>query len=97
MLTRDGGALLSFSRFCSAIRPPKVVFVLHEASTTAALGAPALAYSASRIASVSLPFTPGLAQLFLPLAGAGWICVNEPSVYVSRPNTVRKESQSAVV
>ena len=97
MLTTAGGAVLSFNRFCSAIKPPKVAVSLHEASTIAALGAAALAYSASRIASVSSPFVPGLAQLLVPLGGAGWICVNEPPVNEERPNTERNELQSAVL
>ena len=82
MLTRAGGVLLSFNRFCRAIKPPNVVAVsLHEASTMAALGAAALEYSASRIASLSSPFTPGLEQLFGTARRVpGWICVNEPSV-----------------
>src|SRR5271157_6081056 len=96
MLTRAGGAPLSFNRFCSAIKPPKVDDVsLHEASTMAALGAAALAYSASRVASTSSPFAPGLAQLLVPLGGAGWICENEPPVYDERPNTLRKFVQSS--
>ena len=71
MLTRAGGAL-PFNRFCSAIKPPKVVFVFaHEASSMVALGAAALAHSASRVASASSPFTPGSVQLLVPLGGAG--------------------------
>src|SRR5208282_3937115 len=69
----------------------------HEASSMAALGAAALEYSASRIASPSSPFTPGSVQLFVPVGGAGWICVNEPSVYVERPNVDRNVVQSAVL
>src|ERR1035438_4733728 len=97
MLTSAGGGLLSFRRFCSAIRPPKVPVSTHEASTMAALGAAALAYSASMIASLSSPSAPGSEHLFEPLGGAGWICVNEPSVYDERPNTERNDAQSAVV
>src|SRR5271157_3636081 len=93
----DGDVLLSFNRFCRAIRPPKVAVSLHEASSMAALGAAALAYSASRIASPSSPFTPGSVQLFVPVGGAGWTCVNEASVYDERPNTERNVVQSAVV
>src|SRR5271168_4541079 len=94
-----GGVPLAFNRFCMAIRPPKVDVLLHEASSMAALGAAALAYSASRIASPSSPsgFTPGSVQLFGPLGGAGWICVNEPPVNDERPNVERKVVQSAVV
>src|SRR5271157_1602638 len=97
MLTSAGGVLVSFSRFCRAIRPPKVAVLAHEASTIAALGAAALAYSASTIASRSAPFTPGSEQLFEPVGGAGWICVSEPSVYDDRPNTDRNDVQSAAV
>ncbi len=72
MLTRAGGALLPLSRFSSAIRPPKVVEFSHEATTIAALGAAALANSASTIASLSLPGkAPGSMQLFVPVEGAG--------------------------
>src|SRR5271165_3069061 len=97
MLTIAGGVPLSFNRFCSAIKPPKVVVSAHDARTMAALGAAALAYSASRIASVSSPLVPGLVQLLGPLGGAGWVCVNVPPVYDERPNTDRNEVQSAVV
>src|ERR1017187_2909371 len=96
MLTIAGGVLLVLIRFCSAIKPPKVDVSLHEASTMAALGAAALAYSASRIASVSSPFVPGLEQLE-PVGGGGWICVKEPPVYDARPNTERNDVQSAVL
>src|SRR5271155_897693 len=95
MLMIAGGVLLS--RFWMAIRPPKVAVSLQEASSMAALGAAALAYSASRIASPSSPFTPGLLQLFVPLAGAGWICANEPPGYDESPNVERNLVQSAVV
>src|ERR1035438_10563576 len=96
MLTIAGGVLLSFNKFCRAIKPPKVAVSLQEASSMAALGAAAMAYSASRIASVSSPFAPGLKQLFVPVGGAGWTCVNDPPVYDERPNTDRNEVQSAV-
>ena len=74
MLMMEGGGVLALIRFWIAIRPPKVVLVsAHAAITIAALGAEALAHSASRIASASLgETTPGLAQLLLPLDGAGW-------------------------
>src|ERR1019366_4219691 len=97
MLTSAGGVPLPFRRFCSAIRPPKVSVLVHEASTMAALGAAALAYSASTIASLSSPFTPGSEHLLEPLGGGGWICVIEPSAYDERPNTERNDVQSAVV
>jgi hypothetical protein len=45
--------------------------------TIAALGAAALAYSASRIASASSLFTPGSEQLLGPVGGAGLIVLNE--------------------
>jgi hypothetical protein len=68
-------------RFCIAINPPKVEKVLRqEAMTIAALGAAALAYSASRIASPSSAFTPGALQLLLPDGGAGWTVLNEAPV-----------------
>jgi len=48
------------------------------AISMAALGAAALAHSASRMASASLgAITPGAPQLFVPLDGAGWACVKE--------------------
>src|ERR1035438_2782089 len=97
MLTSAGGVPLPFRRFCSAIRPPKVSVSVHEASTMAALGAAALAYSASTIASLSSPFTPGSAQLFVPLGGAGWVCVRVAPVYDERPNTERNDVQSSAV
>ena len=47
----------------------------------AALGAAALAHSASRMASASLGAkTPGGRQLFAPLEGAGWTEVKEADV-----------------
>ena len=54
--------------------------IAQDASSMAALGAAALAHSASRIASPSSPLTPGLLQLLAPLPGAGWTCVKEPEV-----------------
>src|SRR5712691_5106780 len=54
MLIMGGGAL-ALMRFCMAIRPPKVVLVSAQAAISmAALGAEALAHSASRMASASL-------------------------------------------
>src|SRR5271169_1763258 len=99
MLMIAGGVPLSFNKFTKAINAPNVASVfpsLHEARTIAALGAAALAYSASRIASKSSPFALGLEQLFVPLGGAGWTCVNEPPVNDESPNTLRKLVQSAV-
>ena len=76
------GGALELIKFCAAIRPPKVVPVsAQEAITIAALGAAALAHSASRIASASLgAMTPGLLQLFRPLGGAGWTVLKDPLV-----------------
>jgi hypothetical protein len=67
-----GGVLLALIKFWIAIRPPNVVLVSAQlAISIAALGAAALAHSASRIASASLgDTTPGLLQLFVPLVGA---------------------------
>lgn len=66
------------------MRPPKVVVVsAHAAISIAALGADALAHSASRIASASLgEMTPGAPQLLPGCEGGagGWTCVNEAEV-----------------
>src|ERR1700723_3590170 len=97
MLTISGGELDSFNRVSKAIKPPNVAAPRQEASTIAALGADALAYSASRIASSSSPFAPGSVQLFWPVGGAGWICVKDAPVNEERPNTDRNDVQSAVV
>src|SRR5208282_1151938 len=98
MLMTAGGVLLAARRFCMAIKPPKVNVSVHEASSMAALGAAALAYSASMIASPSSPFTPGSVQLLGPTGGAGWICVNEPlGNDDERPNVDRNVVQSAVL
>src|SRR5579859_7869338 len=82
-----------------AIRPPNVVLVsAQEAISMAALGAAALAHSASRIASASLrAMTPGSLQLLVPLKGDGWTVVNEPDAYAERPKVVRKVVQSEVL
>jgi hypothetical protein len=51
------------NRFCMAINPPKFVFVsAQDAATIVALGAAALAHSASAMASLSSGFTPGSEQ-----------------------------------
>src|SRR5215470_10110365 len=78
-----------------AIRPPNVVVVsAHVAITIAALGAAALAHSASRIASASFgEITPGLVQLFVPEEG-GLTTVKEPDVYPESPKVERNVSQS---
>src|ERR1035441_2371005 len=94
MLTNAGGALLAFRMFCSAVNPPKVDVFAHEANSMAALGAAALAYSASRVASASSPFTFGSIQLLGPFAGAGCTCVSDPPVYDERPKTDRNVVQS---
>lgn len=63
----------------------------------AALGAEALAHSASRMASASLgAMTPGAAQLLEGCEGGagGWTCLNEAEVYPSRPNVERNVLQS---
>ena len=65
--------------------------------TIAALGAAALAHSASSIASPSSPLTPGSLQLVGPEGGAGWTVVNEEPAKADRPNVERKVVQSAVV
>jgi len=97
MLTSAGGVELAFSRFCSAMSPPKVVLDVHDAIRMVALGADVLANSASMIASSSLVVTPGSVQLLLPLGGAVWLTVSYPSVYAPRPNIERNEVQSAVL
>ncbi len=81
-----------------AIRPPKVLAEpAQEISSIVALGAAALAYSASRIASPSSPFSVGLLQLFEPVAGAGCTWVKDADVYPDSPNAERKVVQSAVL
>src|ERR1700722_4713574 len=65
-----------------------------DARTMAAPGAPALAYSASRIASLSSEFTPGDSQLLAPPAGAGCTVVSDPEGYCESPNVLRKVVQS---
>src|SRR5271168_1142083 len=97
MLTMAGGVPWALMMFCKAIRPPKVEVSVQEASSMAALGAAAVAYSASRMASPSSPLVPGLEQLLVPLGGAGWTCVKEPPVKLERPKVERKVVQSAVV
>jgi len=84
MLMIEGGGVLALMRFWMAIRPPKVVLVSAQAAISmAALGADALAHSASRMASASLgATTPGAAQLFPGCEGGagGWTCVKEAEV-----------------
>src|SRR5256885_14373196 len=99
MLMIAGGWLFALIKFCSAINPPNVMVVSAQlAITIAALGAAALAHSASRIASASLGATiPGFLQL-LPLPGAiGCTVANEPEVYFERPSLDRNVLQSAAL
>lgn len=81
MLIMDGGAELALIRFWRAMRPPKVVVVsAHAAISMEALGADALAHSASRMASASLgEITPGAPQLLPGCVGGagGWSCAKE--------------------
>src|SRR5712671_5878665 len=81
-------------RFWIAIRPPKVEVSAQVAITIAALGAAALAHSASRIASPSSPFTPGSKQFVGPEGGAGWTVFNEAPVKPDKPNVERNVVQS---
>src|ERR1700733_4719126 len=76
------------------IRPDVDAVSAHDATTMAAPGAPALAYSASRMASLSSEFTPGDPQLLAPLAGAGCTVASDPEVYCESPNVLRKVVQS---
>src|SRR5580704_12495695 len=97
MLMISGGLGL-LMRFCIAIKPPNVVFVLAQAATTIlAPGAAAEAHSASRIASPSSPpARPGLLQLLWPVAGLGCSVVSEPELYAESPKVERKVYQSEV-
>ena len=98
MLTMEGGALLLI-KFWRAINPPNVVLVSAQAAIwMAALGAAALAHSASRMASASFGAkTPGGLQLLVPLLGAGCTDENEAPEYAERPSTDRNEFQSFAV
>ena len=84
MLMIEGGGAAALIRFWIAIRPPKVVLVSAQAAISmAALGAEALAHSASRMASASLgTMIPGAPQLLPGCAGGagGWTCVKEPEL-----------------
>src|SRR5258708_38014694 len=77
-----------------ALRPRKVVAFAHAAITIAALGAAALAHSASRIAPPSWPFTPGSEQFVGPEGGAGWTVFNEAPLKPDKPNVERNVVQS---
>src|SRR5262249_39852064 len=90
------GGLDPLIKFWMAIKVPKVVVFLQAAITIAALGAAALAHSASRPASISSGFTPGSTQLVGPEGGAGWAVFNEPPVKPDRPKFDRKVVQSLV-
>src|ERR1700751_1431462 len=98
MLTMAGGALLLI-KFWSAINPPNVVLVSAQAAIwMAALGAGALAHSASRMASASFGAKPpGASQLLVPLVGAGCTDENEAPEYADRPSTDRNVFQSFAV
>src|SRR5665213_1005734 len=78
--------------FCAATNT-----CVQVAMTIAALGAAALAHSASRIASPSSPFRPGSSQLVGPEGGAGCIVVSEAPVYPDKPRTDRKVVQSLLL
>src|SRR5665213_155844 len=78
--------------FCAATNT-----CVQVAMTIAALGAAALAHSASRIASPSSPFRPGSSQLLGPEGGAGCIVVSEAPVYPDKPRTDRKVVQSLLL
>src|SRR5665213_519091 len=86
------GVFVALITFCAATKRSVQV-----AMTIAALGAAALAHSASRIASPSSPFTPGFVQLLGPDGGAGCIVVSEPPVYPDKPRTDRKVVQSLLL
>src|ERR1700739_4290213 len=97
MLMIDGGGVLALIKFWIAISPPNVLPVsAHAAISIAALGAAALAHSASRIASASFgATTPGALQLLACGAGAaGCTCVNEAPPYPERPKVSRNVFQS---
>src|ERR1700722_13756654 len=93
------GGFDTLTRFCTAIRMPEVGPLLSEqaARTMLAPGAPALAYSTSRVASASLLLTPGLLQFFGPLGGCGNSKDRDTFTYevFGMPNAVRKSVQSS--
>src|SRR5437879_8222982 len=98
MLIMAGGGVVALIKFWTAIRPPNVVVVSAQAAISmAALGAEALAHSASRIASASLgATTPGAPQLLegCEEGTGGCTCMNEAEVYAERPKVARKVLQS---
>src|SRR5271170_7934076 len=97
MLMMAGG-LAALNRFWIAIRSPSGESA-QLAITMAALGAAALAYSASRIASPSSPpgSTPGSVQLVGPEGGAGWTVFKLALVYPDKPKVARNVVQSSFV
>src|ERR1017187_9103359 len=105
MLTTFGtGVKAPLSMFCKATKTPEatvaakvpVLTSAHEPMTMVALGAAALAHSASRIGSTSTKgIQPGSVQLFVPLGGGGWNWRKLPlGKAVERPKVLRKGSQS---
>src|ERR1700683_3311457 len=91
-----GGVPLALMRFCMAMKAPKFVVFAHDASSTAALGAPALAHSTSIVASPSSPVEPGSVHApALPIVG--WTCVKDPALKPERPRVERKVLQSATL
>src|SRR2546428_7310694 len=101
MLMMAGGRVVALIKFWTAIRPPNVVVVSAQAAISmAALGAEALAHSASRIASASLGATTPVAPQLLEGCEedtGGCTCMNEAEVYPERPKVARKVLQSEAV
>src|SRR5580698_7822442 len=93
MLTICGG-FAPLSRFCRAIKPPKVLEPAQAALMMLAPGAAALEYSMSIAASPSSPLVPGSVQLLGPEGGAGLTSLNVAVVYLARPNVQRNTPQS---
>src|SRR5215468_355439 len=98
MLTIAGG-VAPLIRFSRAISPPNVVLVSAQAAIwIAALGAAALAHSASRMASASFGAkTPGALQLLVPLDGDGCTDEKDAPEYDANPKADRKVFQSFAV
>src|SRR6516162_3615920 len=100
MLMIPGGGATLLSRFCMAIKPPKLVLVsAHDATTMAAFGAAALDHSTSTSASPSSGLTPGSIQV-APCGeffdGCGWIWAREAKGNLDcRPKVRRNIVQSA--
>src|SRR5580658_1184961 len=92
------GGLLAFTRFCMAVnRPEEMSVSAHAATSITAPGAPAVAHSASVMASKSSELTPGGEQLLMPPGGVGCTLVRDPVVYCERPNVLRNVVQSSEV